>query len=157
MNCSMPKLTKAFEASGFDDVRTVLASGNVVFDARTTSESALERRIEALMDEHFGRPFPCLVRSVAELRELLASDPYAKLRAPQNAKRVVTFLRKAPPKKLALPIELDGTRILALRGREAFSAYVPSPKGAVFMVLLEKTFGKDQTTRTWDTVAKIAR
>jgi len=34
---------------------------------------------------------------------------------------------------------------------------VQSPKGAVFMVLLEKTFGKDQTTRTFDTVAKIAR
>ena len=34
MNCSMPKLKKAFEASGFGDVRTVLASGNVVFDAQ---------------------------------------------------------------------------------------------------------------------------
>jgi hypothetical protein len=56
-----------------------------------------------------------------------------------------------------LPIELDGARILSVRGGEVFSAYVPSPKGAVFMSLIEKTFGKDVTTRTWDTVAKVAR
>ncbi len=54
-------------------------------------------------------------------------------------------------------MELDGARILAVQGREAFTAYVPSPKGPVFMTLIEKTFGKDVTTRTWDTVAKVAR
>lgn len=157
MNCSMPKLKRAFESKGFTDVRTVLASGNVVFDARTTSEAALERRAEALMKEHFERPFACIVRSVAALRELLASDPYAKFRVPRDAKRVVTFLRKKPAQKLALPLALDGTRILAIRDREVCTAYVESAKGAVFMVFLERTFGKDQTTRTWNTVTKLAR
>jgi len=38
-----------------------------------------------------------------------------------------------------------------------FSAYMPTPKGPVFMVLLEKAFGKEVTTRTWDTVAKVTR
>jgi uncharacterized protein (DUF1697 family) len=157
MNCSMPKLKKAFEASGFGDVRTVLASGNVVFDARSKSEATLEQAIEALMKKHFGRPFACIVRSVDALRELIATDPYAKFPIPREAKRVVTFLREKPARKLALPLELQGATILAVRGREAFTAYVQSPKGAVFMVLLEKTFGKDQTTRTWGTVEKLAR
>src|SRR5207237_160672 len=40
---------------------------------------------------------------------------------------------------------------------EVFGAYLPSPKGPVFMALIEKTFGKDVTTRTWDTVGKVAR
>ena len=44
-----------------------------------------------------------------------------------------------------------------MTGGEIYSAYVPSPKGPVFMTLIEKTFGKEQTTRTWDTVAKVAR
>ena len=35
------------------------------------------------------------------------------------------------------------------------SAYVPSAKGPVFMALIEKTFGKDVTTRTWDTVRTV--
>ena len=58
---------------------------------------------------------------------------------------------------LALPIGLGGARILSIKGREVFSAYLPNPKGPVFMVLIEKTFGKEVTTRTWDTVAKVAR
>jgi hypothetical protein len=44
-----------------------------------------------------------------------------------------------------------------MKGREVFSAYVPTPKGPVFMALIEKTLGKDVTTRTWDTVTKVAR
>src|ERR1051325_7467787 len=60
----------------------------------------------------------------------------------------------APPE---LPIERDGARILVMKGREVFGAYLPTPKGPVFMTLIEKTFGKDVTTRTWDTVAKLAR
>jgi uncharacterized protein (DUF1697 family) len=39
----------------------------------------------------------------------------------------------------------------------AFSAYGPSPRGPVFMALIERTFGKEVTTRTWDTVKKVAR
>jgi len=59
--------------------------------------------------------------------------------------------------KLRLPIELDGARILLMKGREVFSVYVPTPKGPVFMGLIEKTFGKAVTTRTWDTVARVAK
>jgi len=44
-----------------------------------------------------------------------------------------------------------------LRGNTAFSAYVRTPKGPVFMTLIEKAFGKEQTTRTWETVEKAAR
>ena len=39
---------------------------------------------------------------------------------------------------------------------EVFTAYVPSPRGAVFMRLIEKTFDTNVTTRTWDTVKKCA-
>ena len=88
---------------------------------------------------------------------MLASDPYRKFRLAADAKRIVTFLRRRPRAKISLPIELDGARILAIKGGEIFSAYVASPKGPVFMSLIEKTFGKEQTTRTWDTVTKVAR
>jgi len=53
--------------------------------------------------------------------------------------------------------ELDGATILAVPGNEDFTAYVRSPNGPVFMTLIETTFGKDLTTRTWDTVRKCAR
>ena len=157
MNCKMPALRAAFEAAGFTDVKTVLGSGNVVFDARSSSEQALEQRAEAAMHEHLGQAFFTIVRPIEHLRQLLATDPYKRFKVGPKAKRIVTFLRGRPQAKVALPAELDGARILAMKDREIFSAYLPNPKGPVFMGLIQKTFGKDQTTRTWDTVAKVAR
>jgi len=157
MNAKMPELKAAFEAAGFTDVKTLLSSGNVVFTAPRSTEPSLERRAEEAMRKRLRHDFLTVVRSIDDLRELLASDPYARFRIPADAKRVVTFLRDEPPADLALPIELDGARILDVRGRHAFTVYVRNPKGPVFMTLIEKTFGKDATTRTWDTVAKVAR
>lgn len=157
MNAKMPDLKRAFEAAGFTEVKTVLSSGNVVFDARRASDAALQRKAEAAMQDTLGRTFLTIVRPVEMLREMLASDPYCAFRLPDSAKRIVTFLRDEPKASVALPMELEGARLLALRGRELFSAYVPSPKGAVFMTLIEQTFGKDVTTRTWESVRKVAR
>ena len=157
MNAKMPALKGAFEAAGFTGVRTVISSGNVVFDARRASESSLEQRSEKAMAEHLGQAFLTIVRPVEMLREMLASDPYRGFGLDPSAKRIVTFLRDEPTVKLALAVEQDGARLLALRGRELFSAYLPSPKGPVFMTLIERTFGKELTTRTWDTVGKVAR
>ncbi len=157
MNAKMPDLKQAFEAAGFTDVRTLLSSGNLVFTAPTASEAALQRKAEAAMTKRLGRTFLTIIRSVDELREMLASDPYQSFRLPPDAKRIVTFLRDRPPSKLTLPAEIHGARILAVDGSTVFSAYVPTPKGPVFMTLIEKTFGSEQTTRTWLTVTKVAR
>jgi len=157
MNAKMAALTEAFEAAGFTDVKTLLSSGNVVFTARSTSEQALQRKAEAAMEERLGHAFVTIVRPIEQLRKVLASDPYSRFKLGPKAKRIVTFLRGRPKAKIALPVELHGARILTMKGREIFSAYLPTPKGPVFMTLIEKTFGKDLTTRTWDTVAKVAR
>jgi uncharacterized protein (DUF1697 family) len=157
MNAKMPELKKAFEAAGFTDVKTILSSGNVVFSARGASETSLQRKAEAAMMQRFGDGFLTIVRPIDALREMLAADPYRAFRLSRAAKRIVTFLRDRPKSQLALPIELEGARILDMNGREVFSAYVPNPKGPVFMALIEKTFGKELTTRTWDTVAKVVR
>jgi uncharacterized protein (DUF1697 family) len=153
----MPELRAAFEDAGFTEVKTVLSSGNVLFTAPRAADSSLERKSEAAMRNRLGHDFFTIVRSVDTLRALLASDPYAAFRLPPGSKRVVTFLRDEPRPDIKLPIELDGARILAVEGRQAFTVYLPNPKGPVFMTLIEKTFGKDVTTRTWDTVAKVAR
>jgi uncharacterized protein (DUF1697 family) len=155
MNARMPELKSCFEAAGFTDVKTVLASGNVVFSADAASEAALERKAEAAMTARLGRTFATIVRSLDALRALLDADPYASFRLAPGSKRVVTFLRGAPTATLPLPVELDGARILCRKGSEVFTAYVPSPRGAVFMTLIEKTFGPEVTTRTWDSVKKI--
>jgi uncharacterized protein (DUF1697 family) len=154
-NAKMPGLRRAFEAAGFAEVRTLLTSGNVVFDARPASDAALQRKAEAAMTATLGRAFLTIVRSLEALREIVGADPYAAFELPAAAKRVVTFLRDPPRGELALPVEVDGARILCLRGSEVFTAHVPSARGPVFMTLIEKTLGDALTTRTWDTVNKV--
>ena len=157
MNLKMPELKAAFEDAGFEDVKTLLSSGNALFTAPASSQSALEEKCEAALMKRLGKSFPTIVRRVGALRELLESDPYRAFRLAPGSKRVVTFLRTPAEPGLTLPIELHGARILAVVGTEVLSAYVRSPKGPVFMTLIEKTFGREVTTRTWETVQKLAR
>jgi uncharacterized protein (DUF1697 family) len=156
-NAKMSELKQAFEAAGFTEVKTLLSSGNVVFSAPRASDAMVQQKAEAAMAKRLGRTFLTIVRPVDVLREMLASDPYQAFRLPPDAKRIVTFLRERPASNLTLPSELHGARILAVDGNNVFSAYVRTPKGPVFMTLINKTFGSEQTTRTWETVTKVAR
>lgn len=157
MNAKMPDLVRSFEAAGFSDVKTLLSSGNVVFSARARKERGLEVAAEVAMQETLGRTFMTFVRPIDELREMLQADPYRLFRLPAGSKRVVTFLHQAPPKALTLPPALEDARILCVVGRVAYCVYVPGPKGPVFMNVIEKTFGKEVTTRTWQTVERTAK
>ncbi len=155
-NPRMADLKRAFEDLELSEIRTVRGSGNVLFSARRGTPSALESRIGRHLSGRFGRSMPAHVRRIDFLRELLAEDPFGQFKPPPAAKRVVTFLREEPASLPAFPIERREAMILGARGREVFSAYFPGPDGPTFMALIEKTFGKDVTTRTWDTVAKVA-
>jgi len=150
----MSALAAALEAAGLREVKTLLSSGNAVFTASGTARN-LEKKCEAAMQEHLGRSFQTFVRPIAELEALLESDPFAGLRLPAGSKKIVTFLHDEPAEPPRLPIAKGDARIHVLLGREAFSTYVPGPEGPVFMAVIERTFGKDVTTRTWDTVRKV--
>ena len=156
-NAKMPELKQAFEAAGFTEVSTLLSSGNLIFSARAASEATLQKKAEAAMTRQLGRSFLTIVRPIDVLRELLASNPYQAFDLPADAKRIVTFLRDPPAGKLALPPETHGARILAIEGNNVFSVYRPTPKGPVFMTLIDKTFGSEQTTRTWQTVTRVTQ
>jgi len=156
VNAKMPALCASFEAAGFTNVTTLQSSGNVAFDAPRRSEATLVRQAEAAMAGTLGRSFKTFIRSQAQLRAMLDADPFQAFDLPKGAKRVVTFLDAAPTPPPALPITKAEARILALQGREAYTAYVPVPGSPVFMVLIKKTFGDATTTRTWDTLHRCA-
>lgn len=158
MNCKMPELQRSLEDAGFTDVKTLLSSGNVAFSTpRAASAAALRKKLEAAMQAGLGRSFETHVRASQHLQQLIAADPFAAYPLRAGSKRVVTFLREP---LAASPVELPRTHgeacIWGLDGAEVFCSYVPEAQGPVFMQLLEKTFGKDITTRTWDTVARCA-
>jgi uncharacterized protein (DUF1697 family) len=156
MNAKMADLKACFEKIGFTDVKTVLSSGNVVFTGPKKTESDLAKAIESGMEKYLPRSFPVIVRTIDHLLTLLKTDPYSDFGASPKAKRVMTFLSQPCKENLMLPVELDGATILTVKGTEVFTAYVPHERGPIFMTLIEKTFGKNVTTRTWDTIKKCA-
>ena len=155
-NCKMPALKAAFEHAGFTNVKTVLGSGNVIFDARTAPVSTLEKKAEAAMQSQLGRTFYTIIRTQAEVQGLFDRNPFAKAKVPAGAKCVVSFSRTPPVATVKLPISESGATVLAVEGREAFTCYGKTPDGPVFMRLIGQALGKEQTTRTWDTVRKCA-
>jgi uncharacterized protein (DUF1697 family) len=156
MNCKMPDLKRCFEAAGFTDVKALLSSGNVAFTAKPEIVPVLERMAEDAMARHMDRVFKTIVRPSTFLQALVQSDPFAAFELPTNAKRVITFLRRPNERDIELPIERDQARILQLKSTEVFSIYVPNEKGPTFMALLERTFGTEVTTRTFETVRKCS-
>jgi uncharacterized protein (DUF1697 family) len=149
MNAKMPELVRAYEQAGFEDVASVASSGNLVFRAKGT-RAAIEKRAAA------ATKFGTFIRPIAELEALLAKDPYAKLNVPRDAKRLVTFLR-ATPSPPKLPLTAGNFTIYKVDGHEVLSAYIREPGNAAFMGVIEKTFGKDITSRTWDAIARIVK
>ncbi len=157
-NAPSADLRASFEAAGFEDVRTVISSGNVVFTAGgRLAETTVRRRAEAALEERLGRPFLTILRPIDHLRGLLDADPWTAWEVRDDAKRVVIFLLDAPTEPPDLPITSPDAVIHGVRGLEAYCSYVPGPKAGGFMGVIERAFGREITTRTWDSVRRIAR
>ncbi len=156
----MPDLKAAFESMGFRNVRTVLASGNVVFEPTGKKAEDLEGTIARGLAGAFGFPVPVLLRSVREIADLVAADPFKGLAPGADAKLYVTFLPRDRPgaSRAKLPAPPKGARIVSVRPGEICSAValsrgVGTPE---LMAFLEKSLGRDVTTRNWQTVTKLA-
>jgi uncharacterized protein (DUF1697 family) len=74
----MDQLRKTFEALGFDDVKTYIQSGNVVFKAPARNNGDLAKRIEERVLRQFGFPVPVVVKTAGEIGEVIANNPLLK-------------------------------------------------------------------------------
>ncbi len=156
LNAKNSQLKQAFEGAGFTDVKTVLSSGNVAFSADSGPEKKLARRAEEAMTKYLARTFYTIVRPSTHLLKLIETNPITAFSLPPNAKLIFTFLGEQYTSSLSLPIEISDGWILAVLGGDVLSAYIPSPRGSPIMRMIEKIFGSNVTTRTWDTVKRCA-
>ncbi|HXV17731.1 MAG TPA: DUF1697 domain-containing protein, partial [Gemmatimonadaceae bacterium] len=89
----MADLKEMCETAGFLSVRTYIASGNVIFESRLR-EAAVKRALESALLDYAGKSVGVMVRSAAEMTEVLARNPFPK--APAN-RTMAIFLDEAPP------------------------------------------------------------
>lgn len=160
-NMSNAHLRGVFEGLGLERVASVLASGNIVFADPETDVPALEQRIEAALATDLGIASRTLIRSLPELRALLESDPFPGLTHGRGSYLTATFLKAAPTGEL-VPQHPDRlTRVVGYdpAARAVLAVTDNSDPGRTpdFMLWLEKSYGKDITTRTWLTIARIVK
>lgn len=153
----MAELRKEMVALGFAEVETLLNSGNVIFSTPATDVDSLEETIAARLEAAFGFPVPVLVKEGGELLQLQVSDPFRDIEVTDDTRLYVSFL-KLHPQEIALPwiSEDESYRIISVENRIVCSVLNLSGMGTVKgMDSLEKIFGKNITTRNWNTIEKI--
>lgn len=154
----MATLQQLFESLGFGNVKTLLNSGNVVFEGREKSEKDITSQIEHSFQEKFGFESLTMVRSMKEIEEILEAEPFRNVKVEKKTRLYVTFLKDKTKSTLKLPYRSPKGDFQILKGidRALFSVTGETFHTLEAMAFLEEHFGKNITTRNWNTVQKIA-
>lgn len=150
----MPELRRLLEDEGLDDVRTYIASGNVVFSQAASDRTALARRLERLVGTSFGVSSRVVLRTSAELKKLVRAHPFD-----DTSKTHVVFLADKPARRDAqrvakLDLAPDEVKVV---GSDVYLHLANGVQGArLGAATLEKELGVAGTMRNWRTVAKLA-
>ena len=157
----MDDLKKSFAALGFKNVKTILASGNVLFESDKADEPALIAKIAGKLKALMKRDIGVQVRAIEEIQKLADRNPFKKIKVTPETKFYISFLPEKSANKLKIPYtspEKD-FRIIEVTNREICSVVdLNLGRGTVeAMAILEKEFGKNITTRNWNTVGKILK
>ena len=153
----MDQLKKMFEAIGLENVESVIASGNIVFDSRSRNTATLERKIAAHLESELGYPVFTFVRSVPEIQSIAEYEPFSDT---STGTLYIGFLAEELSNESAKRMESGSTDIdvFHLHGRELYwlcrAARVTDTKFSG--PLMEKTLGTRTTMRNVNTIKRIA-
>jgi uncharacterized protein (DUF1697 family) len=144
----MSDLKGLCEKAGFRNVRTYIASGNVVAE-RDGSEAEAKAALEAELRTYAGKPIGVIVRTGAEMARVVALNPFPDRAANLTA---AIFLDRAPPSNALSEIKGQANEEVRLGAREI---YVHYPDG-MGRSKLRIPAARDGTARNMNTVAKLA-
>ena len=152
-------LKAVFESLGYEGVKTLITSGNVLFE--TGASKGLKTKIEKALADHFGFEIGVVLRSLDELKAMIASKPFAKAPKDDVALHVLLFAEPmgAKPKLKGVAGDFDIARI---DDREIFFVVHKKPDGTFLgrsaIGDIEKDLPKGAlvTMRNWNTIEKAA-
>lgn len=155
----MQQLRTVYTSLGYSSIKTILNSGNIIFDALKKTEGALVSEIEEAQEKKFGFKIPTIVRTISEMQKMIELDPFRGITVTPQTRLYVTFLALPVKTTLKIPFESPEKdfKILSANGRDVMSVLTVTAKYGTTegMSVLEKEFGKQITTRNWNTVKKI--
>ncbi len=149
---------RAFVAGlGLNGARTLLQSGNLVFQSRARP-AELERLLEAQSEKRLGLKTEFFVRTAEEWRTIIAENPFPREAKTDPGHLVVFLLKRAPEadRFSALTAAITGPELVQSSGRQAYVVY-PAGIGDSRLTasLLDRTLATRGTARNWNTVLKL--
>ena len=156
---TMSDLRKFVAELGFGDVRSVLQSGNLVFEETQNSGPALERLLEAEAARRLSLHTEFLLRTAQEWAQLVRRNPFLDAARLDPARLVVMLLKRAPDADgvLALKQSVTGPEIIEVLGRELYIVYPDGiGRSALPHRVVEAKLATRGTGRNWNTVLRLA-
>lgn len=154
----MNDLQRAFTTAGAENVRTVIASGNVIFDA-PSALGPIRDRILRNVKSLIGTDPVMVFRTSRYLGDLVSAAPFGALVTDRTLKLYVAFLAGAPARKTAFPLAIpkEMLEVRGLHGRDALIVSRRKPNGFYGFPgdWTERELGVASTARNWSTVTRI--
>jgi uncharacterized protein (DUF1697 family) len=156
---AMAELRGIAEKLGLAGVKTLLQTGNLIFQTDGISTANLETRLEQATQRHFDYEVPICVRTAAEWRKVVAANPFPR-EAGDDPSHLVAFSLKQAPAADALALLRNsnvGPEYFEARDRALYIVYPKNIGESKFTgALIERKLGVRGTGRNWNTVQKIA-
>jgi uncharacterized protein (DUF1697 family) len=147
----MSELRELIEGAGFSNVRTLVASGNLVLNAKLTG-AKLEAKLEKVILEGLELKTDVFARDADQLDAVIGANPFKPFAKTNPNFLVVNFMRGPATKA-----ELEAMENTALTGEEMRQGkdclYIKFPQGQGVSKL---KMPKSGTARNWNTVTKLA-
>src|SRR5215471_18503338 len=156
---AMSDLRNLLSELGFAQPRSLLQSGNLIFDAGRKAGPALERLLEQKLAVQFNLQTDVMVRSAAEWASVVAGNPFRDDAARDPARLVLVFLKsKATARAFdELRAAITGPEMVDGDGQQAYIVYPDGiGRSRLTAALIERKLATRGTARNWNTVMKLA-
>jgi uncharacterized protein (DUF1697 family) len=158
----MAELKESFQKMGFQNVRTVLATGNVIFESENNDKKLLTKEIESGLNKALNKDISVIMRKWDDIKNLQLMEPFKGIKVTPDIRFYVTFLpEKAESHTITIPYTSPQNefKILQSTPMEIFSVLdLSKGKGTTeLMNILQKEYGSRITTRNWNTVLKVLK
>ena len=154
---SMRELKESFEGIGFEQVTTYINSGNVVFSTKETDSRKLEKKIEQMLSKDFQLDSKVVIRSLAEMEQLVESLPENWTSDPDWRYNVIFLRHTIDSEKILeeLTTKSDHEQICYRPGTVLWSAQASEMNRTNMQKLSSRKIFRDMTVRNLNTTKKL--
>ncbi|MDX1811735.1 MAG: DUF1697 domain-containing protein [Gammaproteobacteria bacterium] len=155
----MADLKSLYEKSGFNQVRTYIQSGNVLFESKIKDKADIRQTLETVIENHYGFKVPVDVRTKKDFQAIVKACPYEEAKLAENGTKIlVSFLSRTPTASQRVEMEKHAVapeRLIC--NKDVIYLFCPNGygKSKLSNTFIESKLGLTATTRNWKTVCTL--